>query len=71
MGDVKGAMSCRQSQSHERVFVTAIYAPTSNMDSLGPIDDEVIADSEGEIEEEEHPGNPGALITATPILIAY
>ena len=33
------------------------------MDSCGPIEDEVIADSEGEMDEEEHPGNPGAHIT--------
>ena len=34
---------------------------TSNMD--GPSMDEVIADSEGEIDEEEPSGKPGALVT--------
>ena len=32
------------------------------MDSPSPINDEVIADSEGEMDEEDHPGNRGALI---------
>jgi len=35
------------------------------MDTSGPIDDEVIADSEGEMDdEEEHQGNQGALSTS-------
>ena len=32
------------------------------LDSPGPVNDEVIADSEGEMDEEDHPGNRGILI---------
>jgi hypothetical protein len=44
-----------------KLSVLTLY-PTSDMDSPGPIDDEVIADSEGEMDDEEHPGNQGSFI---------
>ena len=45
-----------------RLASQQLVTSTSNMDSPGPINDEVIADSEGEMDEDDRPENRGALI---------
>ena len=52
------------SLSRTRLITLTVTSSTSNMDTSSPgfINDEVIADSEGEMDEEDNPGNRGTLI---------
>jgi hypothetical protein len=61
-GSLRPGRGGRASSLSRTRLITLINSSNMDSDSPGPINDEVIADSEGEMDEEDHPGNRGTLI---------